>query len=124
MSAPNSRQLVAGMVGGGPGADIGKTHRYAMRLDGHYDLRAGIFGRDRSNSRQVAVELGVAADRNYADVAEMAAAEARRKAAGKPAAVPVAPPSSSDSVSKTAAKSTTESTTSPSRWTGMYSGRT
>ncbi|MHC8606326.1 Gfo/Idh/MocA family protein [Paenarthrobacter ureafaciens] len=79
MSAPNSRQLVAGMVGGGPGADIGKTHRYAMRLDGHYDLRAGIFGRDRSNSRQVAVELGVAADRNYADVAEMAAAEAARE---------------------------------------------
>lgn len=79
MSAPNSRQLVAGMVGGGPGADIGKTHRYAMRLDGHYDLRAGIFGRDRSNSRQVAVGLGVSADRNYADVAEMAAAEAARE---------------------------------------------
>lgn len=79
MSTPHQRQLVAGMVGGGPGADIGKTHRYAMRLDGHYDLRAGIFGRNEANSRQIAVELGVPGDRNYGDVAEMAAAEAARE---------------------------------------------
>ncbi|UXM92078.1 Gfo/Idh/MocA family protein [Paenarthrobacter sp. JL.01a] len=79
MSEPNSRQLVAGMVGGGPGADIGKTHRYAMRLDGHYDLRAGIFGRDESNSRATAVELGVEPDRNYGDLHTMAEAEATRE---------------------------------------------
>ncbi|MEV7605832.1 Gfo/Idh/MocA family oxidoreductase [Paenarthrobacter sp. NPDC089322] len=78
MSAPDSRQLVAGMVGGGPGADIGKTHRYAMRLDGHYDLQAGIFGRDPGNSRATAVELGVPQDRTYSTVSEMADAEAAR----------------------------------------------
>ncbi|WP_373418904.1 hypothetical protein [Rhodococcus opacus] len=33
MSKQGSLRLVAGMVGGGQGADIGKTHRYAMRLD-------------------------------------------------------------------------------------------
>ncbi|MDI2034321.1 Gfo/Idh/MocA family protein [Paenarthrobacter nitroguajacolicus] len=79
MSAPNSRQLVAGMVGGGSGADIGKTHRYAMRLDGHFDLRAGIFGRDPKNSSTIAVGLGVPAERNYRDSHEMAEAEAARE---------------------------------------------
>ena len=39
MSAPHTRRLVAGMVGGGAGADIGKTHRYAMRLDDQFDCR-------------------------------------------------------------------------------------
>lgn len=79
MSAPNTRQLVAGMVGGGPGADIGKTHRYAMRLDGHYDLRAGIFGRDPGSSREIAAGLGITEDRNYADIRDMARAEAARE---------------------------------------------
>ncbi|MGP0224468.1 Gfo/Idh/MocA family protein [Paenarthrobacter sp. NCHU4564] len=79
MSAPNTRQLVAGMVGGGPGADIGKTHRYAMRLDGHYDLRAGIFGRDPGSSREIAAGLGIPEDRNYADIRDMAGSEAARE---------------------------------------------
>ncbi|MFJ4030353.1 Gfo/Idh/MocA family protein [Paenarthrobacter sp. NPDC089989] len=79
MSAPNSRQLVAGMVGGGPGADIGKTHRYAMRLDGHYDLQAGIFGRDPHTSSDIAAHLGVPGDRNYGSVEQMASAEAERE---------------------------------------------
>ena len=30
-----------GMVGGGEGAFIGAVHRYAARLDGHYELLAG-----------------------------------------------------------------------------------
>ena len=38
MSEPRTRRLAAGMVGGGAGADIGKTHRYAMRLDDRYVL--------------------------------------------------------------------------------------
>ncbi|MFJ4171025.1 Gfo/Idh/MocA family protein [Paenarthrobacter sp. NPDC089714] len=79
MSAPNSRQLVAGMIGGGPGADIGKTHRYAMRLDGHYDLQAGIFGRDPRQSSDIAAHLGVPGERNYRSVEQMAAAEAQRE---------------------------------------------
>jgi hypothetical protein len=41
MGQAGARQLVAGMVGGGIGADIGKTHRAAMRLDGRFVLSAG-----------------------------------------------------------------------------------
>jgi predicted dehydrogenase len=67
------------MVGGGPGADIGKTHRYAMRLDDHFDLQAGIFGRDARKSRAVAAGLGVPQDRAYGDYREMAAAETDRE---------------------------------------------
>ncbi|MFJ5956141.1 Gfo/Idh/MocA family protein [Paenarthrobacter sp. NPDC092416] len=79
MSAPNTRRLIAGMVGGGAGADIGKTHRYAMRLDDHFELQAGIFGRDHNTSQLIAAELGVPDDRNYADYREMAAAESARE---------------------------------------------
>lgn len=66
------------MVGGGPGADIGKTHRYAMRLDDRFTLDAGVFGRDRSESLATAATLGVSAERTYTDYREMAAAESER----------------------------------------------
>ena len=72
------RHLVAGMVGGGAGADIGKTHRWAMRLDDRYRLAAGVFGRDRERSLATAGELGLAADRTYHDHQQMAEAESRR----------------------------------------------
>jgi predicted dehydrogenase len=78
MSEPHTRRLVAGMVGGGAGADIGKTHRYAMRLDDQFELTSGVFGRDRERSLALAAELGIAEDRSYRDYAEMAAAEAAR----------------------------------------------
>ena len=67
MGANGSTRLDAGMVGGGEGADIGKTHRHAMRLDGHYDLVAGVFGRDPEASARMAEQLGVPADRAYRD---------------------------------------------------------
>lgn len=66
------------MVGGGPGADIGKTHRYAMNLDGLYSLDAGVFGRDRSASLAHADDLGLAPERVYENYREMATAEAAR----------------------------------------------
>jgi predicted dehydrogenase len=78
MSQPGERRLVAGMVGGGAGADIGKTHRYAMRLDDRYVLEAGVFGRDLERSAAMATELGVAPSRTYRDAAEMATAESQR----------------------------------------------
>ncbi|TSE17307.1 Gfo/Idh/MocA family oxidoreductase [Arthrobacter sp. KBS0703] len=78
MSAPHTRQLLAGMVGGGSGADIGKTHRHAMRLDGLFDLRAGVFGRDPLQSAVLAGGLGVPADRVYRDYRDMAEAESGR----------------------------------------------
>ena len=79
MSAPHTRRLVAGMVGGGAGADIGKTHRHAMRLDDQFDLQAGVFGRDPQRSATVAAQLGVPSDRSYRDYRQMADAEAARE---------------------------------------------
>lgn len=74
----HERRLSAGMIGGGPGADIGRTHRHAMNLDGRYRLDAGVFGRDTAASSAMAAELGVPADRVYGDYREMAEAESRR----------------------------------------------
>jgi predicted dehydrogenase len=72
MSEKGDLRWAAGMVGGGDGADIGKSHRHAMRLDGHYDLVAGVFGLDPTASIRMAEQLGVPADRAYRDYAEMA----------------------------------------------------
>jgi predicted dehydrogenase len=78
MGVAGERQLLAGMVGGGVGADIGKTHRFAMRLDDRYLLAAGVFGQNSQSSAQLGRELGVAEDRLYASYIEMAEREAAR----------------------------------------------
>jgi predicted dehydrogenase len=65
------------MVGGGPNS-IGRTHRLAAGLDGHYELVAGVFSRDPAKNAAMGKELGIAPDRLYADFNAMAAAEARR----------------------------------------------
>ena len=79
MGPARERQLLAGMVGGGVGADIGKTHRFAMRLDDGYALVAGVFGQNRQSSAQLGKELGIAEDRIYANYDEMAEREAARQ---------------------------------------------
>src|SRR6476661_8417375 len=66
-----------GMVGGGPNS-IGRMHRLAASLDGHYELVAGVFSRDPAKNAAMGKELGIAPDRLYADFNAMAAAEARR----------------------------------------------
>jgi len=63
------------MVGGGAGADIGKTHRFGMRLDDRYSLDAGVFGRDAGQAARVASSLGVSSERTYTDYEQMAEAE-------------------------------------------------
>ena len=78
MSEKGDLHLVAGMVGGGEGADIGKTHRHAMRLDGRYVLAAGVFGQNPDSSAQMAQRLGIPADRVYRDFVEMADRESER----------------------------------------------
>jgi predicted dehydrogenase len=70
--------LKLGMVGGGQGAFIGGVHRMAARLDGCFDLVAGAFASDPARAHASAAELGIAADRSYADFQEMAKAEAAR----------------------------------------------
>lgn len=77
MPQRGDRRLAAGMIGGGYGADIGKTHRQAMRLDGHYRLTSGVFDVDPTASARMAAELGV--DRHYAHYSEMARAESVRE---------------------------------------------
>lgn len=70
--------LKLGMVGGGQGAFIGGVHRMAARLDGCFDLVAGAFSSDAARAHASAAELGIDADRSYADFNEMAKAEAAR----------------------------------------------
>ena len=72
------RPLRLGIVGGGPGSNIGETHRQAARLDGRYDLVAGVFASDAERSRAFAATLGIAPERRYSAWHAMAAQEATR----------------------------------------------
>jgi predicted dehydrogenase len=67
------------MVGGGRDAFIGAVHRMASRLDDHYELVAGAFSSTADKSRASAADLGVAAERAYADFHAMAEQEAARE---------------------------------------------
>jgi predicted dehydrogenase len=76
--AETARRIRLGMVGGGQGAFIGAVHRMAARLDDQYELVAGALSSRREVAIASAAALGLAADRTYADFAEMARAEAAR----------------------------------------------
>ena len=66
-----TRRVRMGMVGGGPGAFIGAVHRMAARLDGKIDLVCGVFSSDPEKTRSMGKELGIPAERLYADYREM-----------------------------------------------------
>jgi len=66
------------MVGGGPGSNIGETHRYAARYHERFALVAGVFASDAERSRDFAAALDIAPDRRYGSWQEMAEQEARR----------------------------------------------
>ena len=53
------RPLRWGMIGGGEGAFIGGVHRMAARVDGRYQLVAGVFSSDAEKTKRSAVALGV-----------------------------------------------------------------
>ena len=72
------RSLRWGMIGGGEGAFIGAVHRMAARLDGRYQLVAGVFSSDAEKTKRSAVALGVEPARAYPSVEAMIAAEAKR----------------------------------------------
>jgi predicted dehydrogenase len=72
------RRLRLGVVGGGPGSFIGTVHRTAARLDDHYEVVAGVLGRNPERSRAAARALGLAEERAYADHGELLAKEAAR----------------------------------------------
>ena len=72
------RQLRWGMIGGGEGAFIGGVHRMAARLDGRYQLVAGVFSSDAEKTRRSATALSVDPSRAYPTVDAMLKAEAAR----------------------------------------------
>jgi predicted dehydrogenase len=78
MTQPGDLRLAVGMVGGGPGSNIGLAHRSGLLLDDRYRLVAGSFARHPQRSAALAARLGIEADRSYADYRVMAAAEAAR----------------------------------------------
>jgi predicted dehydrogenase len=73
------RKVRLGMVGGGPGSNIGETHRHAARFDNRYSLVSGVFASDANRSRDFAATLDIAPDRRYDSWQEMAGQEAKRK---------------------------------------------
>lgn len=76
---PLNRRLRLGMVGGGRGAFIGAVHRIAARLDDRWQFVAGALSSDPERSRLSGADLLLDPARVYADAAEMARREKRRR---------------------------------------------
>ena len=72
------RKIRYGMVGGGPGAQIGEIHRSAAALDGEMKLVAGAFSSSPEKSRRQGENLYLDPDRVYDTYEEMATREAER----------------------------------------------
>jgi predicted dehydrogenase len=73
-----ARRLRLGMIGGGQGAYIGGIHRFAARLDGHYDLVAGAFDVDADRGHAFAADNLILPERSYGDYRAMIEAERQR----------------------------------------------
>ena len=71
------RRLRLGVIGGSHGF-IGPVHRTAARLDDLFEIAAGVLSSDPERGRAAAQGIGLAADRAYATVEAMIAAERRR----------------------------------------------
>ena len=77
MTEASKRRLRLGMVGGGEGAFIGEVHRFAARLDDHYELVAGALSSQSDKAERSAQALGIT--RSYVDFEEMARQESERE---------------------------------------------
>lgn len=75
----NPRRVRLGMIGGGPGSNIGAAHRYAARFDGRFRLLAGVFSSDPKRSREFAATLDIDRDRRYDTWQELVLGEAGRE---------------------------------------------
>jgi predicted dehydrogenase len=71
------RRLRLGVVGGSHGF-IGPVHRTAARLDDLFEVAAGVLSSSPERGRAAALAIGLAADRAYATVEAMIAAERQR----------------------------------------------
>ena len=72
------RKLNFGIVGGGVGGNIGKSHLRGALMDNQAVLVAGAFSRDQERNRASGDLWGVSQDRVYPDYGTMAAAESQR----------------------------------------------
>ena len=72
------RRLRLAVIGGGPGSFIGAMHRQAARLDDRYELVAGALSSDAQKSIQAGRELGLQAERCYANGMDLLTSEAKR----------------------------------------------
>jgi predicted dehydrogenase len=72
------RRLRLAVIGGGPGSFIGAMHRQAARLDDRYELVAAALSSDAQKSISAGHELGLQAERCYADGMALLKAEALR----------------------------------------------
>jgi predicted dehydrogenase len=70
-----NRKLRMALVGGGPGAFIGRVHVTAAVLDNRASLVAGAFSSDPAKSKSVAPDYDVPVARAYGSVDEMIASE-------------------------------------------------
>ncbi|MBI2780327.1 MAG: Gfo/Idh/MocA family oxidoreductase [Chloroflexi bacterium] len=72
------RPLRLAVIGGGPGSFIGAMHRTAARIDGRYQLVAGVVSTDPQRSQAAAIAMGIDPSRAYTDAIAMLDAESRR----------------------------------------------
>jgi predicted dehydrogenase len=72
------RRLRLAVIGGGPGSFIGAMHRQAARIDDRYELVAACLSSNAERSITAGHELGLSADRCYADGDALIAGEAPR----------------------------------------------
>src|SRR6266511_2907295 len=73
------RRLRLAVIGGGPGSFIGAMHRTAARLDGRYQLVAGVVSSDPERSTRAATAMGIEPARAYVDALAMLDAEVERE---------------------------------------------
>ena len=76
-TAPPSRRLRAGIVGGGRGAFIGSVHRMAAELDAQAQVVAGALSSDPQTARESAAAWLL--ERAYTSYEDMASSEAARE---------------------------------------------
>jgi len=72
------RRLRLAVIGGGPGSFIGAMHRQAARLDDRYELVAAALSSHPEKSIAAGRELGLSAERCYADGSALLHAESKR----------------------------------------------
>jgi predicted dehydrogenase len=77
VNAPLDRKLRMGLVGGGPGAFIGKVHNIAAVLDNRATLVAGALSSDPARSKASAADYDIRPERAYGSFEEMVQGESR-----------------------------------------------